>query len=221
MASPCVGSGSNSAQNLPALDLDGNPRITGDKVDMGAFESIELPVRNINTGIFYESIQAAIDDATEGDQILAMPKTYYETINFNGKAVRLYSSGGPEVTTINGIGHYHVVQCVNGEDPSTVLEGFTITGGNANGGSNPDNCGGGMLDINSSPTVKGCYFTANSVTGDGGGMYNLNSNPTVTNCSFAGNTATYAGGGDVQRRQQPDLDQLHLLERQSQRDKQR
>jgi hypothetical protein len=28
--------------------------------------------------------------------------TYFERINFNGKAVQLLGTGGPEVTTING-----------------------------------------------------------------------------------------------------------------------
>src|SRR4030042_3272667 len=72
-------------------------------------------------------IQAAIDASTNGDQIEVTPGTYYEAIIFNGKAVRLYSSGGASVTTINGTGHYHVVQCVSDEDANTILEGFTIT----------------------------------------------------------------------------------------------
>ncbi|MHC4498688.1 MAG: hypothetical protein ACYS21_06180, partial [Planctomycetota bacterium] len=42
------------------------------------------------------SIQAAIDDANNGDEIEVAPGTYNEAINFLGKKVRLYSSGGPE-----------------------------------------------------------------------------------------------------------------------------
>jgi hypothetical protein len=48
-----------------------------------------------------ESIQAAIDASSNGDEIEVAPGTYYEAINFNGKAVRLYSSGGPDVTIID------------------------------------------------------------------------------------------------------------------------
>jgi len=92
----------------------------------------------------FNSIQAAIDAAANyGDEIEVAPGTYNEAINFNDKEVRLYSSGGPDVTTIdaNGIGGaYHVVQCVN--DKAPVLEGFTITGGNANGLVYPDDSGG-------------------------------------------------------------------------------
>ena len=37
-ASPCINTGSNAAPYLPAQDKDGNPRIIGPSVDMGAFE---------------------------------------------------------------------------------------------------------------------------------------------------------------------------------------
>lgn len=140
------------------------------------------------------SIQAAIDFAEGGDEIIVAPGIYSEAINFHGKAVRLYSSGGPEVTTIDGTGHYHVVQCVSYEGHDTVLEGFTVTGGNADGSTHPDASGGGMLNIDSSPTVTGCIFTANAAIGYGGGMYNQGGSPIVTNCTFFNNTASFGGG---------------------------
>ena len=141
-----------------------------------------------------ESIQAAIDAAaSSGDEIEVAPGTYLEAINFSGKAIRLYSSSGPDVTTIDGTGHYHVVQCISGEGSATVLEGFTITGGNADG-SESDNLGGGMYNTGSSPTVTNCIFTSNNAY-RGGGMHNLaSSSPTVTNCTFSGNKARDGGG---------------------------
>ncbi|MHC4535048.1 MAG: right-handed parallel beta-helix repeat-containing protein, partial [Planctomycetota bacterium] len=147
-------------------------------------------IHYVNPG---DNIQAAIDAAGPGDEIEVAPGTYTEAINFNGKAIRLYSSGGPDVTTIDGTGHYHVVQCISGEGPDTVLEGFTITGGNANG-VYPDDRGGGMLNNNSSPTVTNCTFTGNTASA-GGGMWNEEySSPTVTNCTFSENLAGYGGG---------------------------
>ncbi len=85
---------------------------------------------------------------------------------------------------------YHVV---TGSDDA-VLDGFTVTGGQANG-SNPDDSGGGMVNDDSSPTVTSCTFVDNSVD-NGGGMRNaVDSSPTVTNCTFASNSATNSGGG--------------------------
>lgn len=148
-----------------------------------------------------DSIQDAIDNAVSGDEIEAAPGTYNEVIDFNNKSVRLYSIAGPEVTIIdaNGLaGVYHVVQCVSGEDPNTILEGFTITGGNANG-DYPDDRGGGMYNDGSSPTVTGCIFTGNSAFYYGGGMCNFSGSPTVTGCAFNNNitTSMFGGGGGM------------------------
>jgi len=88
---------------------------------------------------------------------------------------------------------YHVVY-TNGVDETTVLDGFTITAGNANG-SFPFNCGGGMFNWdNSHPTVTNCTFSGN-LAGYGGGMWNRESNPTLSNCTFSGNSAAKDGGG--------------------------
>jgi hypothetical protein len=84
---------------------------------------------------------------------------------------------------------YHVVTGVT----DATIDGFTIAGGNANGGST-DNYGGGMYNSGSSPTVTNCKFTSNSATSFGGGMYNSGSSPTVTNCTFTSNSATNGGG---------------------------
>ncbi len=73
------------------------------------------------------------------------------------------------------------------------LDGFTITGGNADGEAHYSK-GGGMVNyFNASPTVANCTFTANAA-GEGGGMYNYHfSSPRVTNCTFVGNSADMGG----------------------------
>ena len=76
------------------------------------------------------SIQDGIDVASNADTVLVEPGTYNELIDFLGKAITVRSSGGRDVTTIDGTGlNDSVVKCINGEGPDTVLEGFTITGG--------------------------------------------------------------------------------------------
>ena len=97
-----------------------------DFIDMKDFDAFArqwqtMAVHNVTQDKGYVSIQAAINDANDGDEIEASPGTYYEAINFKGKAVRLYSSGGHDVTTVDGSGAYHVVQCVSGEDANTIL----------------------------------------------------------------------------------------------------
>ena len=83
---------------------------------------------------------------------------------------------------------YHVVIGAH----LSVLDGFTITGGNANNniGWGYFYSGGGMSNSNSSPDVTNCTFTGNTAgSGGGGGMYNSSSSPTVANCIFWDNSA--------------------------------
>ncbi len=90
---------------------------------------------------------------------------------------------------------YHVV-IGTGTGPLAVLDGFTVTGGHADGGgANSD--GAGMYNASgASPTLRNLIFTGNaSTTGAGGGMANFsNSRPSLTDVAFAGNTATSGGG---------------------------
>ena len=167
----------------------------------------------INVPGDFPTIQEAIDAAMDGDEVEVHPGIYFETINFLGKAITVRSSDGPEVTIIDAQQTGTVATCNNGEGPDTVLDGFTITGGEPSGmrnvGSSPavTNCtfsdnmafgsdgdGGGFFNVQSNPMVTNCTFSGNSADDRGGGMYNLVSSPTVTNCTFSDNTADYGGG---------------------------
>jgi parallel beta-helix repeat protein len=165
-------------------------------VDMGPYENRDLAFLEVPTDV--ATIQGAIDLIADDPAsiIEVQPGTYVESIDFLGKAVTLRSaSGDPADTIIDGAGAFNVVRCVSGEGPDTVLEGFTITGGNANG-SFPNDGGGGMYNDGSSPTITNCVFSGNSAQ-FGGGMINLSSSPTITNCSFSGNSADDFGGGGM------------------------
>ncbi|MGA2499091.1 MAG: choice-of-anchor D domain-containing protein [Tepidisphaeraceae bacterium] len=92
----------------------------------------------------------------------------------------------------NSDNSYHVV-VGSGTDRTAVLDGFTISDGNANGDSNGE--GGGMYIDAGSPTITNCTFSGNSASYNGGGMYNISSSsPTLTNCTFGGNSAQNGGG---------------------------
>ncbi|MHC4323837.1 MAG: right-handed parallel beta-helix repeat-containing protein [Planctomycetota bacterium] len=78
----------------------------------------------------------------------------------------------------------------SGTDMTAVLDGFTITGGNADG-SDQLYEGGGMYNSSGNPTLTDCTLRDNSAL-RGGGMSNWeNSNPTLANCKFYRNWANY------------------------------
>ena len=88
---------------------------------------------------------------------------------------------------------YHVVSS-NNCDPNAVLDGVTITGGNAYC-CYKDDFGGGFYNNSGSPTISNCTFAGNAAFWDGGGMYNSEGSPTLTDCTFIGNLARWGGGG--------------------------
>jgi hypothetical protein len=97
-----------------------------------------------------------------------------------------------DVGDIAGANAYHVVTG-GGTSSSAVLDGFTITAGQANGTA-MDRAGGGMYNYSSSPTLTNVSFTGNQATLFGGGMFNNDSSSPLTNVSFTGNLAGSGGG---------------------------
>jgi hypothetical protein len=74
----------------------------------------------------YPTIQIALNVSNDGDVILVSPGTYQESINFNGRAVDLKSTGGPEVTNIIGQGNSYAVTASNIVNGQASLDGFTV-----------------------------------------------------------------------------------------------
>jgi len=136
------------------------------------------------------SIQGAIMTARELDTITVEPGFYYESIDLLGKELTLRSLDGPGVTFLGQSGYEPVLRCVNGEGPATVVDGFTIWLGASLDG-------GGMLNVDSSPTIVNCEFRSNIALNAGGGMSNRNSSPTVTDCTFRQNQAQAGPGGGM------------------------
>jgi len=93
-------------------------------------------------------------------------------------------------TILSGSGHsYHVIKVI-GADDTTLLDGVTVTGGNAD--LYPHYYGGGLLVESGSPVISNCTFAGNTAV-QGGGLC-IWSRATVINCTFSDNTATYGGG---------------------------
>jgi hypothetical protein len=99
---------------------------------------------------------------------------------------------------------YHVINSSK-TDRSAVLEGFTISGGNASvkpfhpiPDFEPDGVGGGMFNFGGAPSLIKCRFICNSASQAGGGLYNdSGSNPKLTDCAFSGNCVLGGGGAIV------------------------
>ncbi|UCG61827.1 MAG: T9SS type A sorting domain-containing protein, partial [Candidatus Zixiibacteriota bacterium] len=157
----------------------------------------------------YPTIQSAIAAASDGDNIVVLPGTYVENISFDGKAVVVISSDGPEVTTIQGAAYASsvdvpsevdssgtsstdpgtdallaTVSFVSGEPKGAVLSGFTVTGGMQSG----------IYCVNSSPTIVNNVITGNASGGEnfGGGLsLRGTAGAVVRGNTFYGNLATY------------------------------
>ena len=94
-----------------------------------------------------------------------------------------------------GENSYHVVTGSR-TYPDAVLDGVTITAGNANEDFPSSRAGGGgMFNDSGSPTLVNCTFRENAARAFGGGLFNDSGSPTLTNCTFNRNWAVYEGGG--------------------------
>ena len=97
---------------------------------------------------------------------------------------------------------YHVVISV-GCTKATVLDGFSITEGNANGSNFIQigiytlfqNEGGGIENYGSSPSLTNLIVRKNAASNLGAGIYNSSSSPVLNNVTITENTVGSSGGG--------------------------
>ena len=173
----------------------------------------------------YPDLQSALNAAQSGEQIWVAQGTYKPTTGtsrtasfqmktgvdlyggFAGTEKRLKQrdfranetilSGDIGVENTANDNVYHVVK-----GASSILDGFTVSHGRADG-SDSNSRGGGMYNKDCSPIVRNCVFSNNYTAdyyGSGGGMYNENTSAQIINCSFLNNISggVYGiGGGGV------------------------
>ncbi|MEM7203862.1 MAG: right-handed parallel beta-helix repeat-containing protein [Planctomycetota bacterium] len=138
----------------------------------------------------FATIQAAIDAAQPGDEVVVDPGTYRERIDFRGKAITVRSSAGPSATIIDGDGMGIVVTFENGEGRASVLRGFTVTNGVGDDGAN-------VYCLRTSPTIVGNHLIHGTAK-RGGGIYTEAGAPRVEGNEIRDNRADYGGGVSVQ-----------------------
>lgn len=142
------------------------------------------------------TIQDGINAAKKGDKVLVAPGLYTENINFLGKAITVTSSGGPEVTIIDGNAVAPVAAFVTGEGPDSVLSRFTLQ--NGFGSFQYQYQGGGVSISSASPTITKNVITNNaSSDGYGGGVGIYFGSPTISHNTISHNYAQFGGGMSI------------------------
>ncbi|BBO68828.1 hypothetical protein DSCA_27580 [Desulfosarcina alkanivorans] len=244
--SSCIDQGTSST-TLLAVDVDGDARqLDGDAngsavVDIGADEYDPSQVffadfyvdgldgDDGNDGTTWAtakaSLQAAIDAATENDEIWVRSHTYGLSAEVDVDKILFVYGGfaGTEIqrdsrdwvarpTVIDG---QDTVRCMNMNAAATV-DGFTFTHGSAvNGGailvsadgatvanssiqnSSATGSGGGVY-CSRTTNLNGCTILNNTAGENGGGIYTISSNSTtISDCLISGNTTSRStdGGG--------------------------
>lgn len=178
-------------------------------------------------GNAFGDLQKALKAAKKGDQIWVAAGTYVPTYDGNRSIafnlvneVSLYGGFGGFESSISERNLKQYQTILSGEigtaaaddnsytviyaekiSSQTVIDGFSISGGRANGtdaGVHRNNCGAGWFNNNASPIIKNCIFIKN-VGREGGAIYNYaskggNSSPRISYCSFIDNQADLDGG---------------------------
>ena len=214
----------------PALDA----AVAGDEIWVAA-GAYKPTAEHGGTGDRYRSFQLINGVALFGGFDPSVGDTAFEDRDWEANATvlsgDLNGDDGPDFEN-NDENSYHVFYHPDGTnlDSSAILDGFAISGGNANGASYPDTAGGAMFNYGSSPalinctlegnwasfggamwnqnastTLAGCHFSGNAAGAAGGGIYNQDSAPTLIDCTVAGNSATYHGGGIFNNGSSPTL----------------
>ncbi|MCH2134003.1 MAG: dockerin type I domain-containing protein [Phycisphaerales bacterium] len=163
-----------------------SPDADGDGIPDECETDFIIPVAADGSGLFTE-IQPALDLALPGATISVSPGTYQGPVSLPAHPVTLISTSGPLSTVILGDTNASGILITSGQQPDTIIQGFTVTGADV-----PWN-GGGMVITNSSPTIRNCIMLENTAN-QGGGAYLFHSAPTFEDCQFLLNTALSGGG---------------------------
>ena len=168
-------------------------------------------------GDFIE-IQAALDAARDGDEVLVRPGEYElsRPVDPNRgfvvgdsdpselRQLRIRSTDGPAVTVLRGTARADasdeasVVVFRSGEDERTVLEGFTLIGGSGTVVASRRS-GGGILCVGSSPRIVECTIAGN-VARRGAGIACIDgASPAIDRCHIErnGDAASFSTGGGI------------------------
>ncbi len=146
----------------------------------------------------FPTIQAAIDGVSDGDSVMATAGIYRgignRDINFQGRAIILFSQDGAPATIIDCEGTaadpHRAFVFASGETGSSIVEGFTIRHGHAGS----QGTAGAISCIDSAPTIRSCMFSDNSAGSHAGAIDFLRGGGEILACQFERNRS----GGSAQ-----------------------
>ncbi|MEM1119756.1 MAG: HYR domain-containing protein, partial [Bacteroidota bacterium] len=186
----------------------------------------------------FTNLADALEEAEADDQIWVASGTYYATATTN-RSISLTIPNGVEIlggfpntgnptltnrnpsvyqTIISGdidqdgtlANNSYTIIYTKDVDATTILDGFSIIDGHADGGVPTDfpvtleNGGAAWYNEassgnNSTPTIRNCIFSGHQATNRGGAMFHRgsiggNANYTIESCAFVNNTAFEEGG---------------------------
>jgi len=201
--SPCIDSGDPNGDYSGQTDIDGEPRVMGQYVDIGSDEvfillyfvdddapddpgpgnpDISDPLEDGSIVHPFDSIQEAIDAGTGEETIITVLDGTYtglgnRDIDFYGGAITLFSLNGPANCVIDCENSGRGFDFHSGETKETIVAGFTITNGQAD-------YGGAIRCVNSSPRIANCVISDNKPDGiwtEGDGAWIIGNTQIISN----------------------------------------
>lgn len=183
----------NSASVLTEFDLDGNPRVVGDAVDIGAYEfawilvDTEADVVDPNDGV--TSLREAIELAPGGTTIV-FDERLVKTITLDSELTiaKSITIDGEDRVVLDGGKKNRIFKIIGeNEDSHAILRNLTLQNGKAKS----QNKGGaiyseGRLTIENSTFIGNSGFVGGAVENNGGNL-------TIKNSTFSDNHADFGG----------------------------
>lgn len=220
--SPCANAGDDSLVRADWMDMDGQPRIQGAHVDIGADESdgtlytggpgviirVSPDGSDANNGSSWlaakRTVQGGIDAAAaSGGDVWVRAGTYLERITlrvathvyggFSGtEAARDQRDFRTNVTVLDGQHGGSVVTASSVGCALSTVDGITLRNGTGTV-SGADSYGGGIYCSFCWPTIANCAVTGNTAS-YGAGIYCSYASPMIANNFITGDTASRCGG---------------------------
>ncbi len=206
----------NNQYATESVDLAGNPRIFGERVDLGAYESqteSETPSTIVTTANdvvdLYDgkiSLREALEYADSGDTItfanslkgktIALDLnlgelTIAQSITIDASNFLVATSSAPGIT-ISGQDASRILRLK--ENVDVEINGITLTNGYVNG------YGGAIYNDGAMLSLKNCVISDNKASYNGGGIYSNYGEITLVNCTLTNNNTslgTFHEGGAI------------------------